>query len=89
MDEINASKEVGGFKEVVCDHSLKGNASQSNLVIIAALNQYRTRKKTKNDEKIKKLVHGTYIKPSSMKTYVWNFGYLANIDEQQYISVMK
>eukprot|EP01084_Bolivina_argentea_P065543 119466_1 len=46
LDEINTSSEVGSFKEVVCDHSLKGEELPDNLVIVAALNPYRIRKKT-------------------------------------------
>eukprot|EP01084_Bolivina_argentea_P287280 492930_1 len=109
LDEINTSKEVGSFKEVVCDHSLKGTPLPKNLVIIAALNPYRARTKTtkqaqeekqneinnarnyqqdKVDEQISKLVYRVYPIPPSMKTYVWNFGYLTDIDEQQYICVM-
>eukprot|EP01084_Bolivina_argentea_P027606 51309_1 len=108
LDEINTSPEVGSFKEVVCDHSLKGAQLPENLVIIAALNPYRLRKKTKKqieeekkneannpsyfidelDEQISNLVYRVYPIPPSMKTYVWNFGYLTTIDEQQYIAVM-
>ena len=46
LDEINTSPDIGGFKEVVCDHSLKGVEFPNNVVIIAALNPYRKRVKT-------------------------------------------
>ncbi|ETN98043.1 hypothetical protein RFI_39478 [Reticulomyxa filosa] len=49
LDEINTSPEIGAFKEVVCDHSLKGQMFPDNLVIIAALNPHRTRHKTDED----------------------------------------
>src|SRR5690606_7938118 len=44
LDEVNTSPEVGAFKEVICDHSLKGIEFPSNLVIVAALNPFRLRK---------------------------------------------
>eukprot|EP01084_Bolivina_argentea_P065542 119465_1 len=108
LDKINTSPEVGSFKEVVCDHSLKGERLPDNLVIVAALNPYRIRKKTKQqideeenneannprnytdtlDEQISNLVYRVYPIPPSMKIYIWNFGYLSKLDEQQYISVM-
>eukprot|EP01084_Bolivina_argentea_P161756 281551_1 len=108
LDEINTSPEVGSFKEVVCDHSLKGEKFPKNLVIIAALNPYRKRKITeeqiklgKNDDKnnpkyyideldkeMSDLVYRVYPIPPSMKTYVWNFGYLTPQDENVYISVI-
>ena len=52
LDEINTSKEVGSFKEVVCDHSLKGTQLPDNLVIVAALNPYRQRAPTKTKEEL-------------------------------------
>ncbi|ETO14750.1 hypothetical protein RFI_22618 [Reticulomyxa filosa] len=49
LDEINTSPEIGAFKEVVCDHSLKGKAFPDNVVIIAALNPFRRRHRTASD----------------------------------------
>ena len=46
LDEVNTSPDCGGFKEVICDHSLKGEEFPDNMVIIAALNPYRKRHKT-------------------------------------------
>ncbi|ETO02077.1 hypothetical protein RFI_35356, partial [Reticulomyxa filosa] len=106
LDEINTSPEIGAFKEVVCDHSLKGKAFPDNVVIIAALNPFRKRHKTESDiaedkeeeRNVKKyyaddldkemcqLVYRVFPLPKSLQTYVWNFGSLSALDEQQYIA---
>ena len=108
LDEVNTSLDVGGFKEVICDHSLKGEDFPENMVIIAALNPYRRRHKTKEqleeeeaadannpkhfvdelDRQMGSLVYRVFPLPPSLKTYVWNFGALSQMDEQQYIAVM-
>ncbi|ETN99329.1 hypothetical protein RFI_38152, partial [Reticulomyxa filosa] len=49
LDGINTSPEIGTFKEVVCDHSLKGKVFSDNVVIIAALNPFRKRHRTASD----------------------------------------
>ena len=108
LDEVNTSPDVGGFKEVICDHSLKGEEFPENMVIIAALNPYRQRHKTvvqieeekeanannpkhfvdDLDRQMGSLVYRVFPLPPSLKTYVWNFGALSQMDEQQYIAVM-
>ncbi|ETO22965.1 hypothetical protein RFI_14218 [Reticulomyxa filosa] len=108
LDEINTSPEIGAFKEVVCDHSLKGDEFPSNMVIIAALNPYRSRHQTEEEREEEKnearnvprhflntlekemagLAYRVFPLPRSLQTYVWNFGSLAETDEQQYIAVM-
>ncbi|ETO22356.1 hypothetical protein RFI_14844, partial [Reticulomyxa filosa] len=50
LDEINTSPDIGAFKEVVCDHSLKGKQFPDNIVIIAALNPYRKRQRSDKEK---------------------------------------
>ncbi|ETO28710.1 hypothetical protein RFI_08415 [Reticulomyxa filosa] len=108
LDEINTSPEIGAFKEVVCDRSLKGNTFPENMIIIAALNPHRRhyrsqqeileeKQEAKNIDKtylndlereLEDLVYRVFPLPESFKAYIWNFGSLADMDEQQYISVM-
>ncbi|ETO16945.1 hypothetical protein RFI_20391 [Reticulomyxa filosa] len=108
LDEINTSPEIGAFKEVVCDHSLKGKVFPGNVVVVAALNPYRTRPKipsngprnkledknvskhylTELDKEMSDLVYQVFPLPKSLEIYVWNFGSLSEVDEQQYITVM-
>ena len=108
LDKINTSPAVGVFKEVICDHSLKGEKLPKNMVIIASLNPYRQRHKTMMqieeekwadannprhsvddlDRQMGSLVYRVFPLPPSLKTYVWNFGALSQVDERQYIIVM-
>ncbi|ETO18178.1 hypothetical protein RFI_19099 [Reticulomyxa filosa] len=66
LDEINTSPEIGAFKEVVCDHSLKGKAFPDNVIVIAALNPYRTRPKVEDSLLMKKAKKGAFESANSM-----------------------
>ena len=43
FDEVNTCDSVGLFKEMVCDHSMRGDPLPDNLKVLAALNPYRLR----------------------------------------------
>ena len=43
LDEINTASCMGLFKEIICDHSMRGTKLPSNLIVIAACNPYRFR----------------------------------------------
>eukprot|EP00494_Astrolonche_serrata_P029108 UN29375 len=96
--EVNTSPEIGMFKEIICDHSMNGDPLPINLVVLGALNPVRRRKKvshgfTQKDQAgvetyMNNLVYRVYPLPPTMKEYVWNFGHLDDMDEQQYIGEM-
>merc|ERR1719483_1152569 len=98
LDEVNTSPEIGMFKEIICDHSLNGEPLPKNLVVLGALNPVRRRKKVSSglaakdqagvETYMNNLVYRVYPLPPTMKEYVWNFGHLDELDEQQYIGEM-
>ena len=50
FDKINTSKEMSSFKEIICDHSFRGQTLPSNLIIIGALNPYRNYRSRRQSE---------------------------------------
>eukprot|EP00026_Physarum_polycephalum_P000016 Phypoly_transcript_00016.p1 GENE.Phypoly_transcript_00016~~Phypoly_transcript_00016.p1 ORF type:complete len:3661 (+),score=399.99 Phypoly_transcript_00016:3-10985(+) len=97
LDEINTASCMGLFKEIICDHSIKGKKLPSNLVVIAACNPYRSRLDD-NPElytgfvprtfKPSKLVYLVHPLPETMTEYVWDIGSLKEKEELHYIERM-
>ncbi|ETO31657.1 hypothetical protein RFI_05461 [Reticulomyxa filosa] len=95
LDEINTSPDIGWLNELVCNHTLDGAKIPEEIKIIAACNPYRLRKWDIKDEdelfasdELSKYVYRVYPLCETMKEYVWFFGRLSEVDEQQYIVEM-
>ncbi|ETO06596.1 hypothetical protein RFI_30799 [Reticulomyxa filosa] len=94
LDEINTSPDIGWFNELVCNRTVDGVQIAREIKIIAACNPYRKRKLSveedeffANDE-LRNYVYRVHPLCETMKEYVWPFGRLSELDEQQYIVEM-
>ncbi|ETO32802.1 hypothetical protein RFI_04311, partial [Reticulomyxa filosa] len=94
LDEINTSPDIGWLNELVCNHTLDGVKIPEDIKVIAACNPYRKRKLSAeegelltNDE-LSKYIYRVHPLCETMKEYVWSFGRLSELDEQQYIVEM-
>ncbi|ETO14009.1 hypothetical protein RFI_23362, partial [Reticulomyxa filosa] len=94
LDEINTSPDIGWLNELVCNHTLDGVKIPEGIKIIAACNPYRKRKLSAEEDELlandelSKYVYRVHPLCETMKEYVWSFGRLSELDEQQYIVEM-
>ena len=96
LDEINTCNSMGLLTEIICKHTLYGNALDSRYVFIAACNPYRVSEKGnfllnvlyKKNQKKKNLVYTVNPLPMSLMNFVFNFGSLKPNDELAYIKSM-
>ncbi|ETO01874.1 hypothetical protein RFI_35566, partial [Reticulomyxa filosa] len=94
LDEINTSPDIGWLNELVCNHTLDGVKIPEGIKIIAACNPYRQRKLSADEDELlasdelSKYVYRVHPLCETMKEYVWSFGRLSELDEQQYIVEM-
>ncbi|ETO03185.1 hypothetical protein RFI_34225 [Reticulomyxa filosa] len=94
LDEINTSPDIGWLNELVCNHTLDGVKIPEGIKIIAACNPYRRRKLSADEDELlandelSKYVYRVYPLCETMKEYVWSFGRLSELNEQQYIVEM-
>ena len=80
----------------MCNRTMKGKKIPNNLVFIAACNPYRIREKVKSinygfiNKKFenKELVYNVVPLPNSIINFVFDFGYLYEKDEKNYIISM-
>ena len=95
IDQINSSKSMSLFNEIICNHSCKGKKLNENLVFIGACNPYRKVNKTEN---IIGLIHSGIkqnnllynVNPLSfpLMNFVFYFGSLSESDEEKYIGAI-
>ena len=93
LDEINTCNSMGLIKEMMCNRTMQGKKINDNVVFIAACNPYKTigdnnQKKIgliKKGSKQSNLVYLVNPLPSSLLTFVFNFGNLTPEDEAIYI----
>ncbi|ETN99929.1 hypothetical protein RFI_37538 [Reticulomyxa filosa] len=95
LDDINTSPDIGWLNELVCNHTLDGMKIPEDIKIIATCNPYRQRKLSDEgqeqlfeSDELGKYVYRVYPLCETMKEYVWSFGRLSDLDEQQYIVEM-
>jgi len=98
LDEFNTSECIGLIGDIICHHVCNGVHLAPNLIIIGACNPYRPRSqesiqtnglpgKVKTDE-LSKLVYRVFPLPEMVVDYVWDFGFLTDMDELKYIERM-
>ena len=100
LDEINTASCVGLFRELVCDHSMRGTKLPANLRIFAACNPYRRKQDwhstsglAMSNESVEPallsdLVYAVYPLPQSLIACAWDFGMLSKAEEERYVHAM-
>ncbi|ETO30683.1 hypothetical protein RFI_06442 [Reticulomyxa filosa] len=94
LDEFNTSPDIGWFNELICNRSLDGIKIPEEIKILAACNPYRERKLSAQDkvwsekDRLAKYVYRVLPLCETVKTYLWQFGSLPDLDERQYILEM-
>ncbi|CAF4035636.1 unnamed protein product, partial [Rotaria sordida] len=104
FDEFNTTKNVGLFKEIMCERTLLGKQLPSNMVFLAACNPRRLKaEKNRSDDnigikrenyEIQKPTSGEHLlytvvpTPETMIEYIYDYGHLDNITERKYIEAI-
>jgi hypothetical protein len=101
LDEINACDHLGLINDLMCHRLLNGRQIHRNLVLLAACNPYRARRKTAmsagldakmntkiSKDKLSMLVYRVHPLPETLMEYIWDFGSLTESDELRYIASM-
>ncbi len=101
LDEINACDHLGLIADLMCHRRLMGRRINSMLVLIAACNPYRWRRKLPltagldakmapklETDRTSRLVYRVHPLPETLLEYIWDFGSLNAIDEGRYIESM-
>ena len=92
FDELNTTDSLSLITEIFINRSYNGIKLEDNIRLIGACNPYKKKKKGGNvcgltyPHDDNELVYLVNILPQSLMYYVFNFGSLDQINENQYIS---
>ena len=98
FDEFNTNKNIGLFKEIICDRMLLGLQIPSNIVFLASCNPYKKLQRKKMYENAagfeqnkslvnadNSLIYRVFPSPSTITQMAWDFGPINIENEKEYI----
>eukprot|EP00435_Cladocopium_sp_Y103_P034253 s610_g8.t2 len=104
LDEINTCDHMGLATEILCHRRVLGKPLPENVVMLAACNPYRLKKKltaevqraqaqlslvdTSQSRKQSNVVYCVQELPEAWYDYLYDFGFLGQLEEESYIKAM-
>lgn len=98
LDEINTSEDIGLISDIICHRKLQGDSLAPNLCFVAACNPYRLRDPHRKstfglmgkrvEDSLSDLAYRVHPLPEMILDFVWDYGSLADFEEEQYIRSM-